>query len=859
MSNDYYDEEKRAWDEKKGLATIEVHETGEIVDAAERARIIDRIKVMNKVGDAVDQDPLADAASHFIYDRLMEMTMEEALDVLERTANDHYDDVNFPSDALDRIEKMLQGREAYGADEDVFELDCKLEAVVIKFHSPYPEVRAVTDPFDDPTIPVETFRAYVLGAIWVAIGSFVNEFFYERQPRLTLAATVLQLFLFPCGKLAQLLPDWGVTFRGTRYTINPGPWTHKEQMLSTIMVSAASQMSNFMSFTVAMRSEKFFHLQWVDFGFVFLTNAASLFFGYGMAGLARKLAIYPVKAVFPTVLPTLALNRALLLKETKTSINGWTISRQKLFFLTFVLSFLYFFIPNYLFKALSTFNWMTWIAPQNVKVALVTGSFLGMGINPIPTFDWSVINYSTPLVLPYFAFINKFVGVILGGCALMGLYWTNTKYVAYLPPNANTIYDNTGATYNLSRILDSSGHFDLDKYVEYSVPYMTAGHLVGTGALWALYTCAFTYICITDYKLIIRTGKLFWNALRHPRSKAFDDFDDPHSRMMRAYPEVPDWWYLAVFIIAGALGIITIAVWPTTVPVWTVICIFLFNVGMYIPTVIIYSMTGYAMGFGAFSVILAGYMDPGNAMTNMMVRMWGYNVDEQSETFIADQKIAHYAKLPQRAVFRAQLVATLIQTFATLGAVEALFNTVKDFCSTTQPDKFICQFPRSVYSDAIMFGVINPERVLSTLYPALKHCFYIGPLTAIPFAIMKLKWPRKVKNIFPPLVWGGSTFWGSTYNYTYYIGGLYAATAFMFYVRRYYTAWWTKYNYILSSGLTAGVAFSGVVVFLALQYTQTSVSWWGNDVVSAGVDYARASSLKEIPAEGFGLQVGQFH
>ncbi|KAK7203950.1 OPT oligopeptide transporter protein-domain-containing protein [Myxozyma melibiosi] len=855
---DYDDDEKRIMDEKNSLASLEVRETGVAVDAAERSRIIDRIKFMNTVGDTVDQDPLADAASHFIYDRLMEMSLEEATEVLTKAYKEHCDDVNFPSDVLDRIEKMLQGRDAYGIDSDVFELDCKLEAVVIKFHSPYPEVRAVTDPFDDPTIPVETLRAYLLGTIWVAIGSFVNQFFYERQPRLNLAAIVLQLFLFPCGKVAQLLPDWGFTFRGSRYTINRGPWTHKEQMFATVMVSAGSQMSNFMSISIAMRSEKFFNLEWVDFGFIFLTNLSSLFFGYGLAGLARKLVIYPVKAVFPTVLPTLALNRALLLKETKTSINGWTISRQKLFFLTFALSFVYFFFPTYLFNALSTFNWMTWIAPQNVKVTLVTGSFLGMGINPIPTFDWSIINYSTPLVLPYFANVNRFIGVILSGFALMGLYWTNTKYTAYLPPNANTIYDNTGATYNLSRILDSTGHFDLDKFKAYSVPYMTAGHLVGTGTLWALYTCAFTYICISEYKLIIRTGKLFYNAIRHPRSKAFDDFDDPHSRMMRAYPEVPDWWYLAIFLIAGALAIITITAWPTTVPVWTVICIFLFNIGMYIPTIIVYSVTGYAMGFGAFSVFIAGYMDPGNAVTNILVRLWGYNVDEQSETFIADQKMAHYAKLPQRAVFRAQLVATLIQTFVTLGAVEALFKSVADFCSATQQDKFICLFPRSVYSDAIMFGVLGTDRVLSTLYPALKHCFYIGPLTAIPFAILKLKKPQKVKNIFPPLIWGGATFWGYTYNLTYYIGGFYAATAFMFYLRRYYTAWWTKYNYILASGLTAGVAFSGVVIFLALQYTQTTLSWWGNNVVSAGVDYARVASLKEVPQGGFGLKDGEF-
>ncbi|KAK9476907.1 OPT oligopeptide transporter protein-domain-containing protein [Lipomyces japonicus] len=849
------------YNEKKVATTVDVKEASYIdyEDAAEREKIIQRIKVMNNVGQSTDIDLLADAASAFLYEKVVIMKIENALDILTKARENHYDDMNFPTDLLRKIELLIAGPEAYGEDIDTYELDMKLEAAVIKYHSPYPEVRAVTDPFDDTTVPVETIRAYFLGCVWVAIGAFVNEFFYERQPRLNLQSTVIQLFLLPCGKILQYcLPDWGFTFRGTRHTLNPGPWTHKEQMFATVMVNVGSAMSNFMSFTVAMRHERFFHLKWVNFGFIFLMNFSSLFFGYGLAGLVRKIVIFPVKAMFPTVLPTLALNRALLLTETKTSINGWTISRQKFFFTTFVISFIYFFFPSFIFKALSTFNWMTWIAPSNVKLALVTGSFLGMGVNPIPTFDWAVINYGSCLVVPFFSFMNKFIGVLLSGFVVMAIYWTNHKYTAFLPINANTIYDNTGATYNLSKIL-TNGQFDEHSYLNYSAPYMTAGHIVGTGGLWALYTCAFMYVLITEHKLLAFSMKVFYRGIRHPFRKAFDEFDDPHSQMMSKYPEVPDWWFLTIFIIGMTTGLIALLAWHTTVPIWTVIMIFLFNIAMYIPTVIIFATTGYQMGFGAFSVILAGYMDPGNAVTNMMIRMWGWNIDEQAESFIGDQKIAHYAKLPQRSVFRGQMLATLIQCFVTIGAVDALFNSVKDFCSPTQADKFVCQFPRTVYSDAIMFGIINPDRVLTTLYPALKHCFYIGPLIAIPFGILKLKYPSNMKSIHPALIVSGAAFWGATYNYTYYTGGFYMAFAFMFYVRRYYTSWWTKYNYILASGFSAGVAFAGIVIFLGLQYTQTDFKWWGNTIYAKGVDYARTASLKHIPPEGFGLQVGQFH
>ncbi|KAK9343919.1 OPT oligopeptide transporter protein-domain-containing protein [Lipomyces starkeyi] len=161
------------------------------------------------------------------------------------------------------------------------------------------------------------------------------------------------------------------------------------------------------------------------------------------------------------------------------------------------------------------------------------------------------------------------------------------------------------------------------------------------------------------------------------------------------------------------------------------------------------------MGFGAFSVILAGYMNPGNAMTNMVIRMYGFNIDEQADSFVSDQKIAHYAKLPQRAVFRCRLVATYIQCRQLM---------LSKHCSS--PSRIsaarhrVCAFPRTVYSDAIMFGIINPDRVLTTLYAALKHCFYIGPLVAIPFGILKLKYPQKMKTVHPVLIISGCAFWG---------------------------------------------------------------------------------------------------
>ena len=63
--------------------------------------------------------------------------------------------------------------------------------------------------------------------------------------------------------------------------------------------------------------------------------------------------------------------------------------------------FVYFWFPNYLFEALTFFSWMTWIAPDNLHLNILTGFQNGTGLfNPLPTFDWNIVTFNNydPLV-----------------------------------------------------------------------------------------------------------------------------------------------------------------------------------------------------------------------------------------------------------------------------------------------------------------------------------------------------------------------------------------------------------------------------------------------------------------------------
>ena len=332
-----------------------------------------------------DEEGVAPSADfRHIFDKIFLMTEDEAVDILVKAIEFHKDDRNFPGPTMKKIQLLVQGSKAVGLETTDYDFDLKAEAAIIHYHSPYPEVRSVTDAFDDPTIPVETFRSYFLGLGWMAGATAVNTFFSPRQPAISIGSSVLQLLLAPCGLfLARVLPDWGVTVFGTRHSLNPGPWSYKEQMFATIIFNVGNGAGGTYYVYLAQKLPQYLDQKWVTFAYEIVLALSIQFFRFGFAGLLRRFVIYPITAIWPKVIPTLALNRALVIPDRKGEVvNGWKMTRYRFFLAAFAAMFLYFWIPNFLFTALHSFNWMTWIAPQNFQFGYDHWLLRWVGLQP---------------------------------------------------------------------------------------------------------------------------------------------------------------------------------------------------------------------------------------------------------------------------------------------------------------------------------------------------------------------------------------------------------------------------------------------------------------------------------------------
>ncbi|CAN3483673.1 oligopeptide transporter 2 [Diutina catenulata] len=830
----------------------------------------------------------------FMLEKIAGLSTAQGLEILKAAVEEHRDDYNVNADDYDLWVKLVEFQgapqvitivsekekdpsefvQAEVSEDDIdydhldvtkvydWDLQVRLEAALNAYWSPYTEIRAVTEPYDDPEISAETARVYILGVLWVAIGGVVNQFFGVRQPSIYLSTSVVQVFLYPCGMAAaRLLPSWKIGFGKYKFDLNPGPWTNKEQLLATMFFAVAGGGPYVTSNIVVQKLPIFYDNQWADFGYQVLLTLSTQFMGFGFAGLLRKFVVYPIYCIFPSNLPTLALNKTLLKPSTNAVVHGWKISGYSFFFITFGLAFLYFWIPNYLAEFLSYFNWITWIAPENLNLANVTGTISGLGLNPVPSFDWSVINFSGCLTLSVFTQIYHYIGLLVGFVCILGVHYSNYKWSGFLPINSNRLFTNEGKRYDVKQVVDEHSLFDPKKYAEYGPPFYTSANLVVYGTFFALYLFAFVFEIGTRWRQMGYSFKQFYYQLKNFKSSSvYDGFEDPFTVRMRKYKEVPDWVFFVVLVISIVLAILCVKLYPAATPVWTIFFALAINLVFLVPLTTILGTTGMSFGLNVLVELIIGYAIPGNGLALNFVKALGYNIDGQAMNYIGDQKMTHLASISPRALFRCQMIAVFVSAFVSLGVLQFQLTGIKDLCTAFQAQKFTCPGDNTFYSASITWGVIGPKKSFQ-LYPILKWCFLIGAVAG--FVCVGVKWllPRRHGRKFQPTLILLGMLSYVPYNLSYYTAGLYVSIAFMWYIRDRFTSWWVKYNYLLSAALTSGVALSGIIIFFAVQYHDKYIDWWGNSVSYVGVDgqgLARLNATLQAPDGYFGPRKGDF-
>ncbi|KAF9029865.1 OPT oligopeptide transporter protein-domain-containing protein [Rhodocollybia butyracea] len=700
---------------------------------------------------------------------------------------------------------------------------------VLEEDSPYPEVRSAVSNVDDPSIPVSTLRSWIIGTCWAILIPGLNQFFFFRYPSVTITGLVAQLLAFPVGcAWARFVPD--IKFLGV--DLNPGPFSIKEHVLVTVMASVGYQ-SAYATDVIAV--QRVFYHQTPNFIYQWLVVMSTQLIGFSFGGIAKRFLVEPPSMIWPANLVTCALFNTLHSAHYAGIGTRGGISRQRFFLYAFIGSFTWYFLPGYLFQALSYFSWVCWIAPDNLKINELFGASVqyqsGLGMSVL-TFDWAQIAYiGSPLATPWWAEANVAFAFVL-------FFWIVTPilYVREVQFQTAILYDasfnSNGTFYDVRRITNPDLTFNQSAYEAYSPIYLSATFAMSYGLSFASITATISRRLHNHWMLFYRK-QICTQARRSLSEQA-----DIHARLMSHYPQVPEWWYTAIFVLMFIFGCIAIEVWETQFPVGYFILALIISFFYTVPIGIIQAITNQQVALNVITELIIGYALPGNPISMMLFKTWGYMSMSQALNFAQDLKLGHYMKIPPRTMFFAQTFATIVAGTVQLGVQAWMFSNINGMCDRHQPDGFTCVSTRVFGTASIVWGVIGPARLFSkgSTYYGLLFFFPLGLIAPIVHWIAYLKWPTWTRYINFPLIFTGTGLLPPATSINYVPWAI-VGFVFQYLIRRRHFSWWTKYNYVLSAAMDSGVAVSTLVIFFCLQFpdvgsigAKTIQTWWGNTV-----------------------------
>ena len=480
-------------------------------------------------------------------------------------------------------------------------------AVHVEDDSPYPEVRAAVPSTDDPTLPQNTIRAWVIGLILTTVGCGMNMLFSFHSPSFAITTFVTSILAWPIGNFwAWIVPDWKIFGA----SLNPGPFNVKEHTIITIMANVSFGTGAAYATDILLAQNMFYKSNF-GWGYNLLLIWSTQCIGFAFGGVMRRFVVDSPGAIWPLNLVTATFLTNMHINENHTA-NGWKISRLAFFVIVFVASFVWYWFPGYIFQALSYFSWITWIKPNNVIINQVFGSSSGLGMIPNNiALDWNQIAgyIGSPLIPPASVIATIFGSiVVIFWIVVPAIHYSNTWYSQYLPISSTGSFDRFQQTYNVSKIIDHKTlSFNEAEYKKYSPLFLSTTFAISYGLSFASILATITHtICFHGRDLIASL-----KAKEKP---------DVHNRLMKAYKPVPEWWYLVVFLVFFGMSIATVRAWPTEMPVWGLVFALIIAIIFLLPVAIIYAKTNIAVGLNVVTEFIVGFVLGGRPLCMMLYK-----------------------------------------------------------------------------------------------------------------------------------------------------------------------------------------------------------------------------------------------
>ncbi|XP_010090089.2 oligopeptide transporter 7 [Morus notabilis] len=524
------------------------------------------------------------------------------------------------------------------------------------------------------------------------------------------------------------------------------------------------------------------------------------------------------------------------------------LTRNQFFLVAFICSFAYYVLPGYLFSRLTSLSWICWIFPASILANQLGSGLRGLGVGAFG-FDWSSISsyLDSPLASPWFATANVAVGFALMLYVIVpAAYWLNLYKAKTFPIFSDGLFTSNGQNYNVTAITDSKFHLDLDAYERQGPLHLSTLFAIAYGLNFACLTATIVHV-------ILFNGR----QMRELTKSAFQEKKmDVHTRLMRNYEQVPQWWFMSILFVNIVATIFTCQYYngQLQLPWWGILLACGLAMFFTLPVGVIKATTNQTPGLNVITEYIIGYIYPGYPVANMCFKVYGYISMKQGIAFLQDFKLGHYMKIPPRSMFMAQVVGTIISAFGHLGTAWWLMDTIPDICdraSLPADSPWTCPGDHVFYDASVIWGLVGPRRIFGDLgyYSSINWFFLVGAIAPVLVWLAHKAFPNKhwIGLVNMPVIFGAISNMppATAVNYTSWVL-IGFASGFVAY--RYHRGWWSRHNYVLSGALDAGLAFMGVLLYLCLGMEHVGLKWWGND--SEGCPLASCPTQQGVVVKG---------
>ncbi|KAJ3153776.1 hypothetical protein HDU86_005109 [Geranomyces michiganensis] len=722
--------------------------------------------------------------------------------------------------------------EKAGIENETTEFDEDTDAVARAINSVVPHD-------DNPADAVTTFRSIFLGTLFGIILCCVNGIMAFRPSAVVIPPTIATLLSYPMGVfMAKVLP---------RGFFNPGPFTMKEHVIVTMIASAAGGGTGGIPYGIdnvvaQMWPGEQSDITWGQaFGWVLCTQMI----GFGFAGLLRRFIVWPREMVWPGNFAQLALFASYHKKDSElvgeANNQTWKMSRYTFFWIVVAGMFVWELFPLYFMTTLQAISIGCWFT-KNAAANNLLSSLGGMGMTTI-TLDWEYI-LGTWLTTPFWVAALMLFGQIFWSWFLVPIF-----QFGGLMPGMRDLRASPDST---EEIVNSAGLFDKNGLLVSKSKLYKPGFIVDEDFVKAHepfeistyfylnYAMSFFNLTAVLVHIALWYGPQIKRQVIQMKNGEGRHGNDLHNRLMRAYPEVPEYVYGAIALVFFC-GMIVVGLKTAFVmPVWSVFLATGIALVFLIPIGIVQSITGIQIGLNVVTEWVIGLILPGQVITVMCFKSYGYNVMIMAMQLTSDLKLGHYLHIPPWHMLMTQIYGTALQSvFATSVAFWVLHNWGPPVGASGRP-----QFPNGSdkighgdwagYSYMLFFnagaiwGAIGPGAFFSGKLAGIYWAFLAGAICpVIPWLANKYYPSRWWIYMNFPIFSASYGSWGAGLPNVYIWTTFFVSFFFQFYLYRNKFAWWSKYNYVLAAGADCGLALCLVFVAFFASAVKFPI-WRGN-------------------------------